>query len=71
MTVTAAASGYRTGQAEDANVPYRTLSDESRRQAAVELTSDDLGPVSIRPPFQIVVVPVDLVLLPDAPPSAK
>jgi len=60
------AKGYRDGQLEDADPPYRERPEEKRLGTLSELSEQDLEPVPVRFKAEDEIVPLDLVLAPEA-----
>lgn len=61
------AAGYKTGQLEDSDPPYRERTEEQRRSAFAEIAPSDLEPPSIRSRRSASLVPFDIVLIRDEP----
>ena len=62
------AAGYKAGQLEDADPPYRERTEEQRRSAFDELAPSDLQAPSIRSRRSATLVPFDFVLIRDVAP---
>jgi hypothetical protein len=67
LTAVVRAEGYREGQVEDVDPPYRERSAEERQSAIEILSPSDLDPLPVRAPPNGTVVPFDIVLIPLAP----
>jgi hypothetical protein len=65
--VAASAPGYMNGQLEDPESPYLHRTLEDRLGVIAETNPEDLGPVPVQFRSEDVFVPLDLVLLPEAP----
>ena len=67
ILVAISAAGYKTGQLEDSDPPYRERTEEQRRSAFTEIAPSDLEPPSIRSRRSASLVPFDIVLIRDEP----
>lgn len=67
--ITVKAPGFRTGQIEDPNPPYREQPEKSRLAALAELSDRDLEPVPVRFNSTLEFYPLDLVLAPASAPA--
>lgn len=63
--VTATADGYRDGQIEDPELSYLQRPQAERLQFIAEITPVDLDSVPLRYPASEVLIPLDLVLVPE------
>lgn len=58
------APGYREGQLEDVDPPYRDREAESRQETLYQLNAEDLEPIPVRYPPSAEQIRVDAVLIP-------
>ncbi|MBI3288445.1 MAG: hypothetical protein HYZ74_02875 [Elusimicrobia bacterium] len=63
LNVTVRAAGYRPGQLEDGDPPYRERAAKQRREAVAQIIDSDLEAVPLRYPPSADVVPLDFVLI--------
>ena len=67
LTAVVRAGGYREGQIEEVDPPYRERSAEERLAAIAQLSPSDLAPLSVRASPRGTVLSFDIVLVPLAP----
>jgi hypothetical protein len=64
LTAVVRAGGYREGQIEDVDPPYRERTAEERHSAIEQLSPSDLDPLPVRAPKSATVLSFDVVLVP-------